>query len=423
MATNKVEMKYLDDLFANFGISPTLKINEMSAKLQSQGKHVYRFGFGQSPFPTPQLIKQALEEASSVNGYTPVAGVPELMDQVKQYYHDRFSVKYTTAVIGSGTKSLIHLLIWAFKGDLFLPVPCWVSYERQAKLVGKKVWKIQTRYEDQWKLTPELLERTFSKMPLNTPKLLILNQPNNPTGQTYSRKELEALVPAFRIYNVIVLADEIYGEMMLDGREFVSLAHEDIYPEGTIVSNGLSKAFGSGGWRMGFMLFPTELKELRKGVLMGISEIFSGVAGPVQMASIRAFQMGDELEQLMVKQNRVISRINAWASETINSSGIRVHPATGSYYLFLDFSDLGLNYETDEDLAEQLLQDTGVALLTGSSFGMDKHTLTARLCLVNFDGGKALENPDMDLEEMCPELLAGIRALVEWVTIVVEIIE
>ena len=163
-------------------------------------------------------------------------------------YHRRTSGCTTTGqdvLIGPGSKELMFLLQVVFDGELIIPTPAWVSYAPQARIVGRKVRFLHTAADNGWRLTPEQIHRHCSHE-TDRPRILILNYPSNPTGQTYSPSQLEALADVARRYEIVLLSDEIYGELHHDGLH-LSLAR--FYPEGTIISSGLSKWCGAGGWR------------------------------------------------------------------------------------------------------------------------------------------------------------------------------
>jgi len=133
-----------------------------------------------------------------------------------------------------------------YYGDLIIPTPSWVSYAPQAHIIGRHVYWLPTKKENKWLLTPAELERHCRQDP-SRPRLLILNYPNNLTGLTYSRDELKELAHVAEKYKVLILSDEIYGELNFNGTH-TSIAK--YYPEGTIISSGLSKWCGAGGWRL-----------------------------------------------------------------------------------------------------------------------------------------------------------------------------
>jgi len=232
--------------------SETLLINEVSNRLAADNRPLYRFGFGQSPFPVPKHVVQALRSNAHRKEYLNAQGLPELRRAVADFHNqvDASDWHPDQIIIGAGSKILLYCLMAAVKSaDVALISPSWVSYEPQAKLARHRVWRIKTRFEDRWRLTPEVLNR-FCDMrnEPDRPLILVLNYPGNPDGETYSASALRDLADVMRRHHVYVISDEIYGLLHHKG-EHVSLAQ--FYPEGTMVTSGLSKWCGAGGWRLG----------------------------------------------------------------------------------------------------------------------------------------------------------------------------
>ena len=233
--------------------SRTLAINEKSNELRKAGYEVYKLGLGQSPFPVPEPVVEALRANAFQKNYLDVKGLPALREAVASYRRRRHGTDCTgdDVLIGPGSKELMFLLQLVYYGDLVIPTPSWVSYAPQAHIIGRHVRWLDTRPENGWRLTADELE-LLCKDDKTRPRIVILNYPSNPTGGSYSSVELEAIAEVARTYGVVLLADEIYGELHHDG------LHESIaryYPEGTISSTGLSKWCGAGGWRLGTFIF------------------------------------------------------------------------------------------------------------------------------------------------------------------------
>jgi aspartate aminotransferase len=258
------------------------------------------------------------------------------------------------------------------------------------------------------------------------PRVLILNYPMNPTGHSYTADELKELAHVARRYNLIVLSDEIYGQLHFRG-EHVSIAR--FYPERTIVSSGLSKWCGAGGWRLGTFAFPRELRWLMKAMAAVASETYTSVCAPIQHAAIEAFRCGLEVERYLLHVRRFLRALSDRCVGTLESAGARLHPPAGAFYLFPDFTPIrdklirgGIS--SGGELCSQLLADTGVAALPGGAFARDPAELTIRLSYIDFDGAKALAAcesvpPDQplpdDLVERCSgNVLAGVRRLGDW---------
>jgi len=236
--------------------SATLAINEKSKKLMRSGKKVYKFGFGQSPFPIPDSIILALKNAADKNIYLPMQGLDELRLTIANYLNKNNNNQFETddIVVGPGTKELMFLTQIAFNGDVLLPAPSWVSYAPQALIAKNKVHWIQTDSRTNWFPTGKQIEDKIKKIK-NKKLILFLNSPNNPSGTVCENLKEIAIIA--KKYKLIILSDEIYSRLTFY-KKYVSISN--FYPEGTIVSTGLSKWCGAGGWRLGFLVYLNNLK-------------------------------------------------------------------------------------------------------------------------------------------------------------------
>ncbi len=236
----------------NLELSATLKINEISRNLEKDGNEIIKFGFGQSPFQVPDKIIEELKKNASQKSYLPVQGLSELREAIAIYESKKKNknYKFNQVIVGPGSKELMFLLHLSFDGEIILPSPSWVSYRPQSLIADNKLHWVETSAENNWYPNPEDIE----KLILNNKKkkfLIILNSPNNPSGQVC--KNFKALSNVIKKYEVIVLADEIYSELTFDGN-YDSIAN--YCPENVIISNGLSKWCGAGGWRLGYFIIP-----------------------------------------------------------------------------------------------------------------------------------------------------------------------
>ena len=240
--------KIIKDQIDRLKPSATLAINEKSNKLKKEGKKVYKFGFGQSPFPVPESIVSALKINADKHTYLPMQGLEDLRLAIANYLNknNNNDFKQEDIVIGPGTKELMFLIQIAFQGEVLLPAPSWVSYLPQALIAKNKVHWIQTTGNSNWFPTAEQLENKIKSIK-NKNLLLFINSPNNPSGAVC--KNLQEIASVAKKNKLIILSDEIYSQLTFDG-QYKSISN--FYPEGTIVSSGLSKWCGAGGWRLGF---------------------------------------------------------------------------------------------------------------------------------------------------------------------------
>lgn len=408
-------------------VSATLGINERSNRLINEGKQVYKLGLGQSPFPVPEPVVQELQNNAHQKDYLPVRGLPALCDAVAGYYRrtQDLPILGENVLIGPGSKELMFILQLVYYGDLVIPTPSWVSYAPQAFIVGRHVHWLETEEKNNWLLTPDELEKLCEEDP-SKPRIVILNYPNNPTGCSYPNDQLKLLADVARKYKVILLSDEIYGELNYSG------CHQSIaryYPEGTIVASGLSKWAGAGGWRLGTFAFPSELKWLMEAMAVVASETFTATSAPIQFAAVKAFQGSANIERYLTSSRKILSALSEWIWSRLTGSGVNVAKPDGAFYMLADFEPLRTKLEkrgidNGIQFCEQLLDETGVAILPGHCFGRPKKELTARLAFVDFDGAKALSaveqlSADTTVEETflrsyCERVLTAIDRMCDW---------
>lgn len=409
--------------------SATLAINDLSNELRSNGKAIYRVGLGQSPFPVPVPVVDALKLHAHEKDYLPARGLYALREAVAEFHRkkDGIDARAQYVIIGPGSKELMFLLQLVYYGELLVPTPCWVSYIPQAKIIGRQISLIHTNAKDHWKMTARRLEEHCrSEEDDFRPRILILNYPNNPVGNTYSENELKKLAEVAREYEVVLLSDEIYGQLHHRGKH-ISVAR--FYPEGTIISSGLSKWCGAGGWRLGTFTFPPNLDWLLEKMVVVASETYTSVSAPIQYAAISAFKGSVNIERYLWHARRILAEIGKKSAALFNKAGIRVCSPEGAFYLFLDFTPVAKNLEkygirNGNELCKKLLEDIGVAVLPGSSFGRPEEELTARFAYVDFDGAKALTAsetiplehplPDDFIDHCCGKVIEATRAIIEW---------
>ncbi len=430
---NRQEGDIKDDVHLNLNVrgmkpSATVAINEYCNRLREQGRQVFKLGLGQSPFPVPDSVVDELKANAHQKDYLEVRGLAALREAVAA--HLRRSQGVTghadDVLIGPGSKELMFLLQIVFYGDLLIPTPAWVSYAPQAAIVGRHVTWLNTERSEGWLLTPERLNRVCREDP-SRPRVLVLNYPSNPTGQTWDEEALRALAAVTAKYGIIVLSDEIYGGLHYEGRH-ASIAR--YYPERTIISGGLSKWCGAGGWRLGTFMFPKRLRWLRDAMTSVASESFTSTCAPIQYAAVRAFHGGMDIERYLRASRRVLRHLAGDIAARLKKAAISAPFPAGAFYFFLDFSNhrealARRGIRTSEALCHRLLEDTGVAILPGSDFGRPATELNARLAFVDFDGARALTEAeiipaDMPLPDdfgriIAPNVLNAVERMCAWV--------
>ena len=403
----------IKDIIKNLKPSSTLKINEISNKLESEGKKIYKFGFGQSPFQVPIDVIDELKNNAYQNKYLPMQGLSELRTAISRYASSQNNQNYKAEniIIGPGTKELMFLLQLLFDGDILLPTPSWVSYAPQALLGRNKVCWIETTSENNWFPTAKEIEKTILK---NKDKnyLLFLNSPNNPSGQICNNlKEISFIA---KKYNILILSDEIYSELSFN-KGFKSIS--EFYPEKTIISNGLSKWCGAGGWRLGYFIIPEALTELKNSIKNLASETFSSVSAPIQYAAIAAYN--NNHNEYINDSRSILKAVGEYVFENLKSNTISINKPQGGFYLMPEF--LIEKFSTSEEMCSNILKETGVTLLPGSDFGFSKERMIVRLSFTDFNGGEFMQNikktKKIDINSIfkfAPKIIEGTKKIKLW---------
>jgi aspartate aminotransferase len=414
----------LDERVSELAHSPALAAHERANHLAADGGRVFKLDLGQSPFPAPAVVVDALRAHAARDEYAPVGGLPELRRAVADFHRRRYGTARgeKDVLVGPGSKELTFLLLYSFAGELLVPTPAWPPYVPQARLTGRALRLLPTRASHQYRLDPDSLEDVAREAPRGR-RMLVLSYPGNPTGATYSATELFEIAEICRRRDILVLSDERYGELQYNGQH---LSIAPLYDEGAIVSTGLSKWCGGEGYRLGTLSFPSRLGWLAQAMAALASETFSGTSTPLQYAAARAFRGGLEIEEYLSRARRVLCGLTSWGAGLLRGAGIEVVEPAGGFYLFAGFERLRTRLRvrgigTDVELAARLLQDVGVSALPGSLFGMPEDALQLRLALVDFDGAKALVAADDEVDKafVCRycgptyEALQSVRAWVE----------
>jgi len=403
----------LKNLVKNLKPSSTLLINETSKKLEDQGIKIFKFGFGQSPFKVPESIVEELKNNAHQNKYLPMQGLLELRKAVAKYTSAKknYNYKSENVIIGPGSKELMFLLHVIFDGEIILPAPSWVSYAPQAILGRNKIQILQTKRENNWFPTALEIEEIILK-DKNKNYLLFLNSPNNPSGQVCENLEEIAIVA--KKYNLIILSDEIYSELTFQNN-YKSIS--SFCPEKTIISTGLSKWCGAGGWRLGYFIIPNNLNEIKDKINVLASETFSAVSAPIQYAAIKAYE--NDHSNYINESRNILKAVGNYVYENLQSNKVLINKPQGGFYLMPEF--LNKKFSSSSEMCESILNNTGVALLPGSDFGFDKKKMLARLSFTDFDGQEFMNKIEVNqkidknqIVKFAPKIIEGVDKLKKW---------
>ena len=404
-------------------------MNELITAIRGRGEQVFHMGFGESPFPVHELIRKALCDNSWRQSYLPTQGIFQLRDQVSKFYKTVFNLQYSPEqiVVGPGSKSLMFAALTALDGPIFLPAPSWVSYQHMGHFLSREVHHMVTSSENSYRLEPELLANSLAE---NAPdpdqqKILVLNYPCNPTGHSFSTQQLRELVDIARENNIIILSDEIYALTHFRDQDHRSIA--EFYPEGTLITGGLSKDRSLGGYRLGVLLLPEGESHLLRTILALGSEIWSTAPAPIQYAAIEAYRTDTGIVEYIKDCAAIHETVTRYAYQRIQAMRLSCPCPQGAFYLFPDWNqhrgpleNVGIN--TSSELARHLLENYHVSSLPGSEFGMPADDFCLRLATVDYKGDVALdifrkdrgsfvENPNKSVVSIAPSVVEGCNQL------------
>ena len=404
---------YIKKNISSLKPSATLAINEKIKQLLKDGKKVFNFGFGQSPFPIPEKIVSVLRDNAHKKDYLPMQGLPELREAISKYLLKRTGVDYKkeNIIITPGSKEAMLLMHVVFNGEIILPAPSWVSYEPQAEIAKNKVHWIETTLDNNWFPTAKQLEDKIKSIKKKN-LIFILNSPNNPSGTIC--KNLKELAAVAKKYDLIVLSDEIYTDLTFCNK-YESISK--FYPEKTFISGGLSKWCGAGGWRVGFFAVPDKLSQLLENIKTLASESYSTVNSPAQFAAVEAYE-GDFTEYKRKTLN-ILKSVGNYVYNNLKSNKVLINQPQGAFYLMPEF--LNKRFKNSTHLCETVLDETGVAMLPASDFGFGPKKMLTRLCYIDFDGSEFLKAPinsklieDRIIEKYAPNIVEGVKKLSNW---------
>lgn len=326
--------------------------------------NVISLGVGEPDFQTPWPIRKAGIESleKGKTKYTSNWGIDRLRSEISGYLERKFNLKYCPdeeILVTVGGSEAIDMCIRAVvnPGDeVIIPQPSYVCYEPVTRLAGGIPVIIETKAENDFKVTPEELENAMSERT----KLLILPYPCNPTGAIMEREDIEKLYDVIKDTNILVLSDEIYAELTFGGKKHVSPASVEGMWERTVTVNGFSKAFSMTGWRLGFACGPREIMDQ-------ITKIhqFAIMCAPTtsQYAAIEALRGCDDDVEYMVKEYDMRRRMMV---SGFNKIGLECREPKGAFYAFPSIKSTGM---TSDEFCEKLLYSKNVAVVPGTAFG------------------------------------------------------
>jgi aspartate/methionine/tyrosine aminotransferase len=351
------------DRMERLGTETAFEVLARARALEAQGRDVIHLEIGEPDFDTPAHIIAAAKEALD-QGYThygPAAGLPELRAAIARHVSGTrgIPVDAEQVVVTPGAKPVMFfaaLMLCQTGDEVLYPDPGFPIYESVAAFSGARPVPLRLRPETGFRLD---LDELRSKLSDRT-RLLILNSPHNPTGAIIPAEDLRAIADMVRGRGLIVLSDEIYGDMLYDGT-FASIASEPGMPDQTIILDGFSKTFAMTGWRLGYGVMPRPLAERMTQLMVNSA---SCTAAMVQRAGLAALTgprkaVDAMLAEFRQRRDLIVAGLNALP-------GVTCRVPEGAFYAFPDITGTGMS---SAGLAARLLQEAGVAVLAGTAFG------------------------------------------------------
>jgi aspartate aminotransferase len=371
-----ITMEKLSRRLQQLKASATVAMNQKSKDLQAQGIDVINLSVGEPDFNTPDHVKAAAKKAIDDNFsfYSPVPGYNDLKEAIvrKLKRENNLDYKPEQIIVSNGAKHSIANAIMCIidQGDeVIVPAPYWVSYTDLVKLAEGTPVVVNTTLENDFKMTPEMLEKAITPRT----KALILCSPSNPTGSVYTLNEMTALAEVLKKHeNVFIIADEIYEHINFIGKH-ESMARFDYLKERVITVNGVSKAYAMTGWRIGYMAAPAWITKACTN-LQG--QFTTGPSSIAQKASIAAL---DSAPFVVEEMRKVFNRRRDLVVKMINDiPGVKLSIPGGAFYVFPDISsffgksDGETTINNSDDMSLYLLGKAFIATVPGSAFGDDK---------------------------------------------------
>ena len=366
-------MSIISDSLKRIKPSPTIAVTQKARELRAAGKDVIGLGAGEPDFDTPDNVKNAAIKAikSGDTKYTAVDGTPALKKAIIAKFKRENKLSYTAdqITVGTGGKQVLYNAFMATlnKGDeVIIPAPFWVSYPDMVLLAGGKPKIVKCTEQEEFKLTPSKLRKAITKKT----KWLILNSPSNPTGAGYTKKEIEELAKVLvKNKKVHILSDDIYEHIKYDNFNFYTIAQNSKLKDRTLTMNGVSKSYAMTGWRIGYAAGP-------KDIIKAIGKIQSqSTSNPSSISQAAAVEALNGNQGFIQKRSKAFKERRDFVVKSLNSiKGINCLTPNGAFYVFPSCKGL-LNkktkLKTDTEFVQKLLEQSNVAVVQGSAFGLD----------------------------------------------------
>ena len=362
--------------------SPTIKSLEIKKKLLDEGKQVYNLGLGENPMPGPIDLKKTIIEKANLKHYTNAKGIDEI----------RQKLNTENVIVGNGLKPLIYLTQLAFsklypEGTIFHIIPYWTSYHEQIKHLN--INYVEIPCNNKWKVTYNGLDKALKNA--SYPRLVIFNNPNNPSGCIYNETELHKLSKIFNKYKCLIFSDEIYNKLVYKKytNEYGSISN---YCSDTIIASSLSKNWACGGYRFGWLKYPKtiineDLRKLYKYSLNLASSIYTCPSIIMQHVGVEALTLNNNIQNQISFTNDMFETVNSFCHEKLEKMNIKCSNTKACWYKLLNFNYYKKklnkkNIYNSNELVNALLNELNIICVSGDSFGIKK-PLIIRISMID----------------------------------------
>ncbi len=377
-------MNNYSNLISSIEESKTLAITSLIKRLKAEGNDVLSFSAGEPDFPTPDFIKEAAIKAINDNftKYTPNEGYPDLLKAIINKFErdNNLNFKPENIIVSDGAKHSLYNLLMAIcnPGDeVIFQAPYWVSYPQMVRLVQGESVIIDAGVEQNYKITPEQLEKAITPKT----KVFLFNTPSNPTGAVYSKDEILAIAKVLEDKDIYIISDEIYERIIFDGEEHFSIGSVEALKDKTLTVNGVSKAYAMTGWRIGYAGGNKDIIKLARNLQSHSTSNASSISQAAAVAALNGpgNAVNNMVEKFKQRREFIVSALN-------DIEGIKCPSPKGAFYVFYDVSSIfgkhinGTSIEDSTSFCNFILNEQKVGLVPGIAFGNDNCVRMSYAC-------------------------------------------
>lgn len=364
-------------------ISSTLKAKMILEECKKNNRKIYNYGLGENPIMQPEYYIDMMKKYADKKHYTNCSGIPELNKTLKNIYNTN-NTKYEV-LVGNGLKELLFIIQMAFEGKIIHITPSWVSYKEHIQILNKEdsLIEFETNVHENFKINLNKFESLLESIKTEN-KIVLFNNPNNPTGIAYNNVEIEQFANLLKKYNCYVFADEIYLNLCYS-QNVKSISQ--FIPELTIQGSSVSKDLGCGGYRLGWMAFPESLNNLYNKCAEFSSNIYSCASVPTQYATNDMLLNKELHKHFYIESSKIYNIISSKICELLDLTKLNFVKPNAAWYILINFDAYkkelnNLDIYTGTELSTYLLEKLSILTVAGDPFNIKG--LNLRLSFVDF---------------------------------------